>query len=137
MQKLKLQNAWNREAKSFDKNQFELRETEGTISGKVLISTKKGEKWLSKPLPFTAFKSKIDVDTMDAILYSKGQVFEADCNIVVDSFIDKETNKEVTYLKLIINEARGGMAKPVDAHSQAKGNGFQPQPDDIDDEIMF
>ena len=88
-------------------------------------------------MPFTAFKSKIDVDTVEAILYSKGQPFEADCNIVVDSFMDKETNKEVVYFKLIINEARGGAAKPVDAHSQAKGNGFQPQSDDIDDEIPF
>ena len=30
-------------------------------------------------------------------------------------------------------EREGGISE----HSQAKGNGFQPQSDDIDDEIMF
>jgi len=137
MQKLKLQNVYNKQTKSFDKNVFEIRETDGTISGKVSISGKKGDKWISKPMPFTVFKSKVDADTIDTILHSKGQVFEAECNIVVDSFTDKETNKEVTYLKLIINKAVAEKSTPISKHSVHKGNGYQPQEEDQDDEIPF
>lgn len=134
MQKLKLQNPWNKETKSFDKDKFEVRETDGTISGKVSISSKKGDKWISKPIPFTAFKSKINVGTMDALLNSNGQSFEADFNIVVDSFVDKETGKEVSYFKLIINEAK---SEGVSKHVQDKGNGFQPQVEEESDSIPF
>jgi hypothetical protein len=134
MQKLKLQNTWNKETKSFDRDKFELRETDGTISGKMQISSKKGDKWLSKPIPFTAFKSKIDFNTIDTIICSKGQIFEAKCNIVVDSFIDKATNKEITYFKLIINEAWNGDKKSIDAHSQAKANGFAPETNHVEDD---
>ena len=133
MQKLRLQNTYNKETNSFDRDKFEVRETDGTISGKVSISTKKGDKWVSKPMPFTAFKSRIDVDTIDALLYSNGQVFEADISLTVDSFTDRETNKEVSYFKIIINEARSGSAKSVDAHSKAKGNGYAPE-SDLDEE---
>ena len=41
MQKLKLQNSWDDQSESFDKDKFEIRETDGTISGKVSISSKK------------------------------------------------------------------------------------------------
>ena len=121
MQKLKLQNIWNNESKFFDRDKLEIRETDGAISGKVSISSKKGDKWLSKPMPFTAFKSKISNDTINALLHSGGQAFEADFNIVVDSFTDKESGKEVSYFKLIINEAKG---EGISKHSKDKGNAY-------------
>ena len=128
MQKLRLQNTYNKETNSFDRDKFEVRETDGTISGKVSISTKKGDKWVSKPMPFTAFKSKIDVGTMEALLNSNGKTFEADFNIAADSFTDKE-GKEVTYLKLIINEAKG---EAIPQHSVDKGNNFLSDEGDLD-----
>jgi len=134
MQKLKLQNTWNKETKSFDRDQFELRETDGTISGKVQISSKKGDKWLSKPFPFTAFKSKIDSETTDALLNSGGKSFEAEFNIAVDSFVDKDTGKEVIYFKLIINKAKG---EGISQHAVDKGNGFVSEAEDLTDEIPF
>ena len=75
MQKLKLQNSWDDQSKSFDKDKFEIRETDGTISGKVSISSKKGDKWISKPIPFTAFKSKIDEETKATLLQSGNSPF--------------------------------------------------------------
>jgi hypothetical protein len=133
MQKLKLQNIWNKETKSFDKDKFEVRETDGTISGKVSISSKKGDKWISKPIPFVAFKSKIDEETALALFHSAGKPFEAEFNLAVDSFADKE-GKEVIFFKIIINRAKGdGISK----HSVDKGNAFQPQQEDTDDMIPF
>jgi len=130
MQKLKLQNIWNKETKSFDKDKFTVRETDGTISGKVSISSKKGDKWVSKPIPFVAFKSKIDEETALALLHSAGKPFEAEFNLAVDSFADKE-GEEVSYFKIIINRAKG---EGISKHSQDKANGFQPD-EFVDDNI--
>lgn len=136
MQKLKIQNTWNNDTKSFERDKFEVRETDGTISGKVSISSKKGDKWLSKPMPFTAFKSKIDEQTRTVLLHSDGKSFEASFNLSVDSFLDKKTNKETTYLKLIINEAKG---EGISKHSQDKANGYVEEVsiEDFDCEIPF
>lgn len=135
MQKLRLQNKWNEQTNSFDRNSFELKETDGTISGKVSISSKKGDRWISKAIPFVAFKSKLDVDTTNALLYSKGEVFEADFNLAIDSFTDKKTNKEVQYFKIIINKAK---SSDMDAHNKAKANGYQSDSmEDTDDTIPF
>lgn len=139
MQKLKLQNSWDDQSKSFDKDKFEIRETDGTISGKVSISSKKGDKWISKPMPFTAFKSKIDEETKATLLQSDNQPFQADFNLAVDSFADKVSGKEISYFKIIINQARG---EGISQHSIDKGNGYAPQSnhaeeENDDDEIFF
>lgn len=131
MQKLKLQNSWNKDTKSFDKEKFELKETEGTISGKVSISSKKNDEWINKVIPFVIFKSRADDLTIRSVMQSGGKTFEADCNIAVDSFID-QSGKEIKYFKLIINQAK---LEGIDAHSQAKGNAFQAEIED--DEIPF
>lgn len=138
MQKLKLQNSWNDQSKSFDKDKFEIRETDGTISGKVSISSKKGDKWISKPMPFTAFKSKIDEETKATLLQSDNQPFQADFNVAVDSFADKVSGKEISYFKIIINQARG---EGISQHSVDKSNGYAPQSNYVeeenDDEVPF
>jgi len=138
MQKLKLQNSWDDQSKSFDKDKFEIRETDGTISGKVSISSKKGDKWISKPMPFTAFKSKIDEETKATLLQSGNQPFQADFNIAVDSFADKVSGKEISYFKIIINHARG---EGISQHSVDKGNGYAQESNHVkeeqDDEIPF
>ena len=103
MQKLRLQNIYNKDTNSFDKTKFELRESDKAISGKVSISSKKGEAWLSKPLPFIAFKSQIDEGTQRALLHSDGKMFEAEFGLMVDSF--EADGKEVRYIKLVINKA--------------------------------
>jgi len=131
MQKLKLQNSWDDQLKSFDKDKFEIRETDGTISGKVSISSKKGDKWISKPMPFTAFKSKIDEETKATLLQSGNLPFQADFNIAVDSFADKVSGKEISYFKIIINQARG---EGIFQHSVDKGNGYTPESNYVEEE---
>lgn len=133
MQKLKLQNTWNKETKSYDRDKFELRETDKVISGKVSISGKKDDKWISKPIPFIAFKSKIEEGTIDALLHSNGKPFEAEFNLIADSFPDKETGKDISFFKLIINRAR---CEGIDKHSADKANAYVSE-DLSSDEIPF
>jgi hypothetical protein len=134
MQKLKLQNSWDDQSKSFDKDKFEIRETDGTISGKVSISSKKGDKWISKPMPFTAFKSKIDEETKATLLQSGNLPFQADFNIAVDSFADKVSRKEISYFKIIINHARG---EGISQHSVDKGNGYAQESNHVEEDSEF
>jgi hypothetical protein len=127
MQKLRISNTYNKESNQYNKNDFDIRESEKSITGKANISTKKDNKYISKTLPFIAFKSKIDRETERAILDSRGQLFEAEIGLMVDSFQD-QTGKTITYVKVVINKAR---FKAVDKHNQAKANGYQPEAEDL------
>jgi len=130
MQKLKLQNKWDKNSNSFNKNEFELKETDKMIMGKVSVSSKQNGKYVSKTIPFILFKSQTDLETQNAV---KSGEFEASFGIGVNEFEDKE-GKKVSYHQLIINEAR---AKGIDKHNQDKANGYQPQEEMIDDVCPF
>ena len=132
MQKLRITNTYNRENNQYEKGTFDIRESEKSITGKVNISTKKDNKYISKTLPFIAFKSKIDRETERAILDSRGQLFDAEIGLMVDNFQD-QTGKTITYVKVVINQAR---FEAVDKHNQAKANGYQSE-DLLDDDIPF
>lgn len=133
MQKLRIANTYNKETKQYEKGGFELRENEKSLTGKVNISSKKDGKYISKTLPFIAFKSKIDIETERAILDSRGQLFEAEIRFMVDNFQDQKTGKIITYAKVVINKAK---FKAVDKHNQDKANGYQPEAEDLT-EIPF
>lgn len=132
MQKLRISNTYNKESNQYEKGTFDIRESEKSIAGKVSISSKKDDKYISKTLPFIAFKSKIDRETERAILDSRGQSFEAEIGLMVDNFQD-QTGKTITYIKLVINKAR---FEAVDKHNKAKTNGYQPEVEDLT-EIPF
>ena len=132
MQKLRITNTYNKENNQYEKGTFDIRESEKSITGKVNISTKKDDKYISKSLPFIAFKSKIDRETERAILDSRGKLFEAEIGLMVDNFQD-QTGKTITYVKVVINQAR---FEAVDKHNQAKANGYQSE-DLLDDDIPF
>tara|TARA_R100000951_G_scaffold113765_1_gene116497 strand:+ start:1089 stop:1487 length:399 start_codon:yes stop_codon:yes gene_type:complete len=127
MQKLRISNTYNKENNQYEKGTFDIRESEKSITGKVSISSKKDDKYISKTLPFIAFKSKIDRETERAILDSQGQLFEAEIGLMVDNFQD-QTGKTITYIKLVINKAK---FEAVDKHNQAKANGYQPEAEDL------
>lgn len=133
MQKLRITNTYNKETKQYEKESFDIRESEKIITGKVNISNKKNDKYISKTLPFIAFKSKIDIETERAILDSRGQLFEAEIGLMVDNFQDQKTGKTITYAKVVINKAK---FEAVDKHNQAKANGYQPEAEDLT-EIPF
>ena len=142
MQRLRIQNIFNKETKSFDKSNFDIRETDKSISGKVSVSSKKGDVWLSKALPFVVFKSKVDEDTQRAILLSKGQSFEADFGLIVDNF--EADGKEIIYIKLVINKAvsvdGNNQSSPENRSSHDKGFAKAEEAfsdDIIDDDIPF
>ena len=132
MQKLRISNTYNKESNQYNKNDFDIRESEKSITGKVNISTKKDNKYISKTLPFIAFKSKIDRETERAILDSRGQLFDAEIGLMEDNFQD-QTGKTITYVKVVINQAR---FEAVDKHNQDKANGYQPEAEDLT-EIPF
>ena len=132
MQKLRISNTYNKENNQYEKGTFEVRENEKSITGKVSISSKKDDKYISKTLPFIAFKSIIDRETERAILNSRGQLFDAEIGLMVDNFQD-QTGKTITYAKVVINKAK---FEAVDKHNQAKANGYQPE-DLLDDKIPF
>ena len=132
MQKLRIANVYDKENNQYEKSNFEIRESEKTISGKVNISTKKDNKYISKTLPFVAFKSQIDRDTERAILDSRGQLFEAEINLIADNFQD-QNDKTINYIKVVINHAK---FEAVDKHNEAKANGYQSE-NLLDDDIPF
>jgi len=132
MQKLRIANVYNKENNQYEKNTFEIRESEKIISGKVNISTKKDNKYISKTLPFVAFKSQIDRDTERAILDSRGQLFEAEINLIADNFQD-QNDKTINYIKVVINHVK---FEAVDKHNEAKANGYQSE-EELQDEIPF
>jgi len=133
MQKLRISNTYNKENNQYEKGTFDIRESEKKIEGKVSISSKKDDKYISKTLPFIAFKSKIDRETERAILDSRGQLFEAEIGLMVDNLQDQKTKKTITYVKVVINQAK---FEAIDKHNQAKANGYQPE-DMLDDDIPF
>ena len=132
MQKLRIANVYDKENNQYEKSNFEIRESEKTISGKVNISTKKDNKYISKTLPFVAFKSQIDRDTERSILDSRGQLFEAEINLIADNFQD-QNDKTINYIKVVINHAK---FEAVDKHNEAKANGYQSE-NLLDDDIPF
>ena len=142
MQRLRIQNIFNKETKFFDKSNFDIRETDKSISGKVSVSSKKGDVWVSKSIPFVVFKSKVDEDTQRTILLSKGQSFEADFGLIVDSF--EADGKEIIYIKLVINKAvsinGNNQSSPEDrsSHDKSFAKVEEAFSDDIiDDDIPF
>jgi hypothetical protein len=125
MQKLKLQNIWDNQTKSFLKDQFHLRESDKVISGRVALSNKKDDQWISKDMPFIAFKSQITDSTRIALTQSNGKLFDAEFTIIVDEFTDKEGQVKKYFKVNILN------ASLLNAPTQ---NNTQPA---VDDEIPF
>lgn len=141
MQKIRTKQKWDSSSKRFENNNSYIRETDKIITGLASINSKDNDKWISKDLPFIAFKSKIDIETQKAILDSRGNIFEADFNLACYTKRNKEGQElknekgyEITDFRIIINQAR---FEAIDKHNQAKANGYQPQEELLDDDIPF
>jgi len=127
MQKIRIRQTWDNQSKKFI-DSYEVQDREKIITGKVDISSKKDDKYISKTLPFIAFKSKIDQETINCLLTSNNKLFDADFNIMVDSFAD-ENGEEKKYLKLVINKAI--------LNSDNNNSNTINQEQIVDDEIPF
>ncbi len=117
MQKLKIVNIYNKEKKQYERNSFDIKESEKSITGRVNISTKKDGEPISKTLPFIAFKEKINRETKRAIIDSRGKLFDAEISLMVESF-KNQAGEKIDYIRIVINEA--------------KANGYQPKAEDLD-----
>ena len=127
MQKIRIKKIWDNQSKKFI-DSYEVQDREKIITGKVDISTKKDDKYISKTLPFIAFKSKIDQGMINCLLTSNNKLFDAEFNIMVDSFAD-ENGEEKKYLKLVINKAI--------LNSDNNNSNTINQEQIVDDEIPF
>lgn len=132
MQKLRLQNVYDKERKEFIRDQFELRESDKTLTGKVNITSKIKDKFVSKSIPFVVYKSQADEETILSIKASNGKSFEAEIGLSVNKFTNQK-NEDISYLQVVINKAR---FEGVSAHNVGKANGYQPEEED-DSEIPF
>lgn len=126
MQKLKLQNKWNEAKKCFEKDVFELKETDKSITGKIQISSKQKDKWINKAMPFIVFKSRADESTQNAV--KSGKFFEADFVLGVNEFTNQK-GETITYLQMIIN-----FAKICD--DSGRGNVIEAKGEALEDEIF-
>ncbi len=120
MQKLKIVNIYNKEKKQYERNSFDIKESEKSITGRVElcgIVTKKNDKYIPKILPFIAFKNKINRETERAIIDSRGKLFDAEISLMVESF-KNQAGEKIDYIRIVINEA--------------KANGYQPKAEDLD-----
>ena len=129
MQKLRLQNKFNKDTNKFERDNFEIKETEKTLTGKINVSSKINDNWVSKAIPFIVFKSKASQETVSAV---KSGVFEADFKLSVNQFTNQK-DETITYHHLIINEAR---LEGQEKHYQDKANGYQPE-EEQDDSIPW
>lgn len=103
--KIRISNKWNKETNSVDKALYDIRETDGTISGRFTLSVKKKleneEKWANAHMSFVAFKSKIDHVTSSTLLGHGGKLIEVEGNLSVDL-----ANDGKGYFKFVITSAK-------------------------------
>jgi len=118
-------------AKLFENNKltdkFNLKEHDKVFTGKIQISKKIEEKWVNKAMPFVFFKNS-DLNTVNFFKNYDGSSFQMDFDLT----IDKMPNSEDAYIKIIIKKTW----KEVDKHSIEKGNGYAPENNYFNDEII-
>ena len=68
-------------------------------------------------------------------MHSKGKLFDAKFNIIVDELVDQQTKKPIKFFRLVIEEAR--FDDNGEKHNQAKANGYQQEQELGNDEIPF
>jgi hypothetical protein len=87
-----------------------------------------------RPGQGSAFKN--DKKTEDWHPAYKGKVMLPDGSLHWLDITPKKTKAGDTWIAVKVGNQIQGAAQPMDAHNQAKGNGYQPQPAD-DSDIPF
>ncbi len=126
--KIKIANAYDKETKSFDRNAFDLRESEKVINGRFTMSRKnKAEKWFSASMMFVAFKSTLSRESLISLLNHDGKSIDVKGELMVE-----QGNDGKAYFKFNIQEVVG---EAISKHSVDKGNGYVS--DEEDSSIPF
>ena len=118
-------------AKLFENNKptdkFNLKEFDKIFTGRIQVSKKIDDKWSNKTMSFVFFKNS-DLNTVNFFKNYDGSSFQMDFDLT----LDKMPNSEDTYIKIILKKTW----KEIDKHSIQKGNGYAPQAEDFNDEII-
>ena len=118
-----------------DKGQFEF-ENKGRFAAGKLTWTDSGKDKEGNKVFKTSTKKFICFEAnIEFIEQNLGSEFEIEGNLVGESFKDKD-GKNVRYDQIVLNKVEL-FAKDLSKHSVDKGNGYQPQEEDTDDEIPF
>jgi len=135
--KYRIANKWNEETSEFDKDQFQFENKGNFAIGKLNWSIKKTDKegatfFLNASMKFICFKETMAL--MESNLSAK---FTINASLEPVSF-DGKDGKKVNYLQFIIYQA-DIVEQVIDAHNEAKGNGYQPEKkeEDLDDILPF
>lgn len=104
----------------------------GRLTWSDVVKGRNGEKdtFISTTKKFICFGANIDF-----IEHNLGQQLEIVGNLKTEQFDGKEG--KVKYDQIVINEVKLAEAKTQSDHHKAKSNGYQPQEEDMDDEILF
>ena len=119
----KIQNKYDRETSSYVQGQYEVRNTDKAIFGRLALSkADKSNKWHNLSLSFVAFKNDIDEQTISILLNYSGE----NLKILGEPEIAVNDKDGKVYNQLKIKEVRV-YEKQASRHSQDKGNGYVPQ----------
>lgn len=138
--KCKIANQWKNG--EVDKNSFDYVAGEkvgrGRLTWSDIIKGKSGEKdsFISTTKKFICFGANIDF-----IEQNLGKQFEIVGNLKTVKLpfpqFKSDQGKAISYDEISINEVKLAEAKPQSDHYKAKANGYQPQQEEQDDEIIF
>lgn len=76
------------------------------------MELKKDDSWISKDMPFVAFKSSLDIVSQDILRNHSGKT------LLVDGGLDVDKYNEKSYFKFIINKVDSVEEKQAPAHFQ-------------------
>jgi hypothetical protein len=128
---VKIQNTYNKESGSYDKDSYDIKHTEKAIFGRFNMSKKdESGKWASASIGFVAFKKDLDSETIKLLTQYSGESL----NVAGEPMLGINKNDGKGFVQFNLRQARA-YEKGIDKHSKDKGNGYAPQSrgDDWDD----
>lgn len=130
---VKIQNTYNKETNSYNKEIYDIKETDKAIFGRFGMSKKdEGGNWISGSMGFVAFKKDLDDKSIKALISHDGELLNISGEPMLG--ISKKDNKG--FVQFNVKHARP-YEKKIDNHSRDKGNGYAPQSNDIDDDLPY
>lgn len=128
----KIQNKFDKNTNNYDRNSYEITETDKTFRGRISLSKKEGETWISSSIAFVVFKNGVDAKTLKILSDYRGE----DLNFICEPMLGVNAKEGKGFVQLNVKSITL-YQKEVDRHNSSKGNGYAPKSRDEDDEIPF
>ena len=130
---VKIQNTYDKETNSYNKEIYDIRETEKAIFGRFGMAKKdESGNWVSGTMGFVAFKKDLDDKSIRALMDHDGELLNVSGEPMLG--ISKKDNKG--FIQFNVKHARA-FEKQIDNHSRDKGNAYVPESNNSDDEIPY